>query len=335
MRCLVRLTLSAIMPFVVLSGCQPPTPEAGPEIIAVTGPYLGQEPPGMDPVPFASDTLGAPFDVRDTAWMPSGSQLFYTVWGRSRGTIVTISRETGSWGASEIAPFSGRYPDLEAFVTPAGDELYFVSKRPLEAEGGEKDWDIWMTRQSGEGWTEPENLGPVVNTDDGEYFPSLTAEGTLYFTARREDSLGGEDIYRSRRLPEGDWAEPENLGPAINSPGPEYNALIAPDESFLIFGSVREGDVGGGDLHIAFRDEDGTWLPARNMGEPINSPAIDYCPALTPDGRYFFFTSGRTPDGDSRPLTYDELAEGLRGPFNGSDNLWWVDARVIDQLRVE
>jgi hypothetical protein len=188
-------------------------------------------------------------------------------------------------------------------------------------------------RRTDSGWGEAANLGPTINTTGGEYYPSLTAEGTLYFTAEREDSLGGEDIYRTRRLSDGSWSEPENLGPSVNSPGPEFNALIAPDETYLIFGSVREGDAGGGDLHISFRADDGTWLPAKNMGEPLNSPTLDFCPALSPDGRMLFFTSRRVPEAPTLPSVFDQLDATLRGPFNGSSNLWWVDAAVIEAMR--
>ena len=222
---------------------------------------------------------------------------------------------------------------VEAFVSPAGGELYFASKRPLADGTNEKDWDLWMVRRTESGWSEPENLGPTINSSGGEYYPSLTADGTLYFTAEREDTLGGEDIYRSRRSPDGTWAEPENLGPAVNSPAPEFNAMIAPDGGFLIFGSVREGDVGGGDLHVSFRAGDGSWLPAVNLGEPINSPTLDYCPALAADGSVLFFTSRRTPDGPAMPPAFDALDATLRGAFNGSSNLWWVDAAVIEALR--
>ena len=123
------------------------------------------------------------------------------------------------------------------------------------------------------------------------------------------------------------------LGPAVNSTGPEFNSLIAPDGSWLIFGSVREGDVGGGDLHIAFRGPDGEFLPAVNMGEPINSTALDYCPALSPDGSMFFFTSNRVPVGNPEPTTYTGLEALMIGPANGRDNVWWVDASLIEDLR--
>jgi Tol biopolymer transport system component len=317
----------------VAQSCAPTTPTAPGTAPSRSGPYLGQPLPGASPEPFAIDVLGGPYDTRDAAWAPSGDRLFSTVWGRGRGTIVTVARDGEAWGTPEIAPFSGTFSDLEAFVSPTGDELFFASKRPLDGGTEEKDWDLWVVRRTGSGWGEPANLGPAINTAGGEYYPSLTADGTLYFTAEREDTLGGEDIYRARRLPDGSWSEPTNLGPSVNSPGQEFNALIAPDETFLIFGSVREGDVGGGDLHIAFRANDGTWLPAQNMGEPVNSSTLDYCPALSPDGRLLFFTSRRVPAGEPIPSGFDQLDVALRGPFNGSSNLWWVDADAIEAMR--
>jgi len=69
------------------------------------------------------------------------------------------------------------------------------------------------------------------------------------------------------------------------------------------------------------------------MGEPVNSSALDYCPALSPDGSVLFFTSSRVPDGGPEPTSYAELEALMTGPANGRDNIWWVSAEVIDRLR--
>jgi len=86
-------------------------------------------------------------------------------------------------------------------------------------------------------------------------------------------------------------------------------------------------------MHIAFRGPDGEFLPAHNMGDPINSAALDYCPALSPDGSIFFFSSGRVPEGAPEPTTLAELEALMAGPANGRDSIWWVDATLIEGLR--
>ena len=294
----------------------------------LTGPWLGQEPPGAEPSLFLATALAE----RDTTWTPDGQQLFYSIYERQRGTILSRSEGAEGWSAPEFAGFSGEYSDLEPFITHDGAWLYFISKRPLAGETEPGEWDLWRAPRTETGWGEPEVLPSPVNNEHKEFYPSLTTNGDLYFTSDRPGGLGGEDIWWAEWTGE-DWAEPVNLGPAVNSPGPEFNSLIAPDGSWLIFGSVREGDLGGGDMHIAFRGPDGGFLPAVNMGEPLNSTALDYCPALSPDGSIFFFTSSRVPEGSPDPVTYSELEALMAGPGNGRDNIWWVSAEVIEDLR--
>jgi Tol biopolymer transport system component len=293
-----------------------------------TGPYLGQHPPGATPSPFIATVLAE----RDTAWRPDGKQLFYSVFERGRGTILTRTEGPEGWSDPEFAPFSGEFSELEPFITSDGAWLYFISKRPRPGETEPGEWDIWRLPRTADGWGEPEILPEPVNDEHKEFYPSLTTAGDLYFTSDRPGGLGGEDIWRAEWIGDG-WAEPENLGPAVNSPGPEFNSLIARDGSWLIFGSVRDGDAGGGDLHIAFRGPDGGFLPAVNMGSPVNSAALDYCPSLSPDGSIFFFTSNRVPDGSPEPATYADLEALMTGPANGRDNIWWVSAEVVEDLR--
>jgi len=298
--------------------------------VATTGPWLGQQPPGDTPELFLATALAE----RDTAWTPDGRELYHSVLEQRRGFIVRRVLGDGGWSEPEFAPFSGEHADLEPFISADGDWLYFVSERPLPGETEAGDWNIWRVPRIGAGWGEPEALPEPVNSEHDEFYPSLTTTGDLSFTSDRPGGLGGEDIWWARRSDDG-WSEPVDLGPAVNSPGPEFNALIAPDGAWLIFGAARDGDVGGGDLHIAFRGPDGSFAPSRNLGEPINSASLDYCPALSPDGTILFFTSSRVPDGAQKAATYGELTSILSSPANGRDNIWWVSASVIDRLRPE
>lgn len=296
---------------------------------APTGPYLGKQPPGITPKLFYATWLGE----RDTALTPDGGEIFFSIFERGQGYLLHRVDTPSGWSPPEFAPFSSPgHSELEPFITVDGAWLYFISKRP-RPDGGEREtFDLWRVAHAADGWGIPDPLPDGVNSEHNEYYPSLTADGDIYFTSDRPDGLGGEDIWVAR-WNGGGWSEPENLGPPVNSPGPEFNSLIAPDGSWLIFGAVREGDVGGGDLHIAFRGPDGGFLPAINMGEPVNSPRLDYCPALSPDGSVLFFTSNRVADDEPPPSTFAELAAVLDGPANGRDNIWWVSAEIIETLR--
>jgi len=326
----MRVAALALLGVFALVGCSCDGDEEIAEApVPVTGPWLGQEPPGAKPTLFLATALGE----RDTAWTPDGAELFYSMWERSHGYLLTRTEGADGWSEPEFASFaSPEYPELEPFITSEGAWLYFISKRPLPDGAEPEKFNLWRVPRTDAGWGSPEPLPEPVNTEHDEFYPSLTTSGDLYFTSDRPGGLGGEDLWWAEWAGDA-WAEPENLGPAVNSPGPEFNSLIAPDGSWLIFGTVREGDIGGGDMHIAFRGPDGTFLPAVNMGEPINTPALDYCPALSPDGSILFFSSNRVPGGSPEPTTLAELEVLMDGPGNGRDNIWWVSAQVIEDLR--
>lgn len=327
----MRVAALVLIGVLSLIGCSCECDEETVEVTpAVTGPYLGKQPPGKAPEPFLATALGE----RDAAWTPDGSELYYSMWERRHGYILTRIERPEGWSEPEFAPFAmPEYPELEPFIAADGAWLYFISKRPLPDGTEPEKFDLWRAPRVDGGWGSPEPLPEGMNTEHDEFYPSLTTDGDIYFTSDRPGGFGGEDIWWAEWTGEG-WSEPANLGEAVNSPGPEFNSLIAPDGSWLIFGGAREGDSGGGDLHIAFRGPDGGFLPSINMGEPINSSALDYCPALSPDGSIFFFTSSRVPDGSPEPTSFTDLEAAMTGPANGRDNIWWVSADVIEELRV-
>src|SRR5262245_64795677 len=114
------------------------------------------------------------------------------------------------------------------------------------------DLDIWgMDRTNGGAWGEPRNLGAPVNTTADEWFPTVAASGTLYFGSGRPGGHGKTDLYRARRA-DGKFAEPENLGPNINSAADEFEGCVAADESFLVFMALgRPDSLGGGEWSVS------------------------------------------------------------------------------------
>jgi Tol biopolymer transport system component len=284
-------------------------------VVAPPGPYLGQSPPGSTPEVFAAGVVSKDRDEVSCAFTPEGREFYFGVFEPGRGyTLLVMTESRSGWGAPRPAPFSSVFSEIDMFITTDGARLFFISKRPA-AEGAERSpvYQVWVTDRREDGWDPPRRLGPAVNSGERELFPTLSEDGAIVFGSNRSGGYGGCDIYTAS--PDGDdFKQPENLGPAINSANDETDALIAPDGDFLVFTAAnREDGHGDGDLYVSFRDPNGEWLPAVNMGEEINTPYSEFCPTLSPDGKYFFFTSNR----------------------KGTNDIFWVDASVIDSLRGE
>lgn len=292
--------------------------------------HLGKKPPGTIPQLFAPGRVSTGHNERDFAVSPDGQEIYYSVTGTTSAVIVVSTYNGGQWSAPAIASFSGGSYDIEPAFAPDGSRLFFASRRPLSPGGNEKDFDIWyVERTAGGAWSEPVNPGLPVNTEGNEFYPSVAKSGTLYFTARpHQGGLGGEDIVCSR-LSDGRYLPPVPMDTAVNSAGDEYNAFIDPDEQFIIFGAwQRPGDFGGGDLYISRKSENGEWLPAQNMGGTINSNQLDYCPFVSPDGNWLFFTSevlAPASSGSARSL--GQFKAALDQPGNGRGDIYWVQFR--------
>jgi Tol biopolymer transport system component len=245
--------------------------------------------------------------------------------------------EKGKWSKPEVASFSGKYSDLEPAFSPDGKKLFFVSNRPLSGQGEPKqDYDIWFVERGGTGWGEPQNPGPPLNSPANEFYPSVTKNGAVYFCSRLKGSIGSEDIFKSNFI-DGKYTEPENPGEAINTKREEFNAFVAPDESYIIYTTVGRGPgIGGGDLWINFRKEDGSWSKAVNMGENVNSSSLDYCPFVTADGKFLFFTSqrGKLANYSKIPVTYDEIKKISKQSGNGDGDIYWISTKIIEELRL-
>ena len=315
------------------------TPNVDLEWKPLSGDYLGQEQPGAEPLLFAPGLVSTGLSERDMAISPDGNELYFTtVLGSSYtfSAIVEFRRSQGSWKGPQVVSFSGHYMDLEPALSHDGEQMFFVSRRPTQ-EGDEPsdNEDIWVVERIEDGWGVPRNLGAPINSPQPEFFPSVTRDGTLYFTRKGED--GTESIYRSR-LSQGSYNEPEVLGPEVNSARTRFNAFIAPDESYLIVCLWGADDgLGGSDYYVVFRTPDDVWGEPVNLGAKINTAdGQEWSPYVSPDGRYFFFMASR-PSIERRyspeKLSYEEIQRLHDQPMNGNFDIWWVDAGFIEELR--
>ena len=299
---------------------------------------FGEEAPYASKTPLPAPQVFAPGSISTgdfeshPAFTPDGATLYFLkdAPNFSFWTMVVSHFKNGKWETPSVVPWSGRYRDADPFITADGQHFYFISDRPVDGTPKE-DLDIWTMDRRGDGWSEPRHLDAPVNSSGNEWFPTVASDGTLYFGSDREGGLGRTDIYRCR-LTDGKYAPAENLGDAINSKFEEFEPMIAPDQSFLIFmsGGRPEGK-GSGDLYLSVY-RDGKWQPAKNLGEPINSRALEISPKLSPDGRYLFFTSSRgvfTGKPFDKAMTTEDLTRTLRGPGNGMGDIYQIDLAAL------
>ena len=276
---------AAQMLFVHSLPANPPGADQG-----VRGPYLGQRPPGLVAVPFAAEVLTVAGKNQHTlSFSADGRELYFTH-NPDRVTLVMRRTEDG-WGAPERASFDG----WEAQFSPDGRSLLFGNG------------DLWVTERSDAGWRPAEKLPAAINTPDYEYYATIAADGTLYFSRLAN---GQARILRARRVG-GSYDTPEALGPAINAAG-AYHPFVAKDGSYLLFNSRDRADgFGGADLYVSFRGPDGTFGAPVNLGPAVNSKDVDVTPVVSPDGAYLFFT---------------RLRDGTGVPH-------WVSSQVIEAAR--
>jgi len=311
-------------------------------VLHVQGPYLGQNPPGDTPNLFALGIVSTGLYERDLALSPDGKELYYGVIVGNWATIMTTRCVDGKWIEPTIAPFaSNRGANfLEPCVSHDGQRLFFLCTLPPSGEKPKPGWghqNIWyVERLPDDSWSQPVDVVPPINSSAEEFFPSLTRDGTLYFTR----SSGGSNpaIFRSRMV-EGKYSTPEKLPFPVNGPWSIYNACIAPDETFLI------GCVAGKDstlpknaarYQISFRNSDGSWTELVDMGERINLPrGTALSPSISPDGKYFFFSLSQSvaPSRLEELKGLTDILEFVASPLNGAANIHWVSTQVIEDLR--
>lgn len=262
------------------------------EFPILEGPYMGQTPPGAVAEPFAPGTISKEGWEIEGVFAPGMKEFYFTT---RRGedktiTVVGFRQRDNVW--KKYIEFKRKG---EVTLSPDGKRMHM-------AEG--------YTDRMGDGWSERKSLGPMFEREDwGIMRLTASAKGTYVF-----DDYKSNDVIRSSTLKDGKRQAPTKMGPIVNTGKWTAHPFIAPDESYLIWDSEREGGYGGSDLYISFQEIDGSWGPAINMGDKVNSDRWDAYASVTPDGKYILFNRGIDDD---------------------NVDIYWVDAKIIEHLRPE
>ena len=274
--------------------------------------------------------FSTPDDEFGGALSPDGNTIYYDVTVSPHYLYVLCQSRlvNGKWQKPEVLPFSGMYRDSDPVLTPDGKTLLFASDRPRHGVASHSFY-IWSATRVGNRWADLHPLDGPVNREGSQVFASMASNGNLYFTSDRHN--GQFDIYRSRFVG-GKYQEAEDLGSPVNGEGIySLEALIAPDESYLLIGSFgRQSGLGNSDLFISY-NQNGVWSKPANLGPAINTPAREYSPRISPDGKWLIFTSekGMQTDKRDQPFTSDEFSRSARGEFDGLGNIYRIPMEYV------
>lgn len=289
----------------------------------------------QDAVQPAFELLSEYPNVRDFALTADQEEAYFTMQSMvgDVSVIVSMRNEDGQWQKPAITSFSGKYSDLEPYLSPDGLKLYFASNRPLaDSLDSPKDYDIWYVERKTirSAWGEPINVGGLVNSAADEFYPSVTISNNLYFTSNGSGTKGKDDIFFSE-WKNGAYSEPVSLPEAVNSDGYEFNAYISPDESYLIFsGYNREDGRGSGDMYISFLNENKQWETAVNLGDQVNSKYMDYCPFVDANNQTLYFTSKRsTASKVNRFASLEQFISEIHKYENGLSRIYKVSIKNL------
>ena len=320
----------AVLAIIVFSNCNQNSSRP-----VLRGPYFGQKPPGITPEVFEPNIVSTGLDELNSVFSPDGNEFYFCIRNFSGAvSIFQMKMKGGRWALPLLLPFASRYGDIDVTLSPDGQKMFFCSRRPIPGTDKPKDdYDFWSAQRKGGSWDAPVHLGSDINSDSHDFYPMAANGGTLYFSSQREGS-GTNNIYKSYSA-NGKYSKAVKLSNAVNTEHREFDPYISPDEQILIFTSNRPDGFGSGDLYISFKDQEQNWTPAENMGSRINTAGAEYCPMISPDGNYLFFTGARRdpkklPD---KPLTYQDFKTVHIKSKNRNSDIYWVDAKIIDKLK--
>jgi len=238
-----------------------------------------------------------------------GSQMLQGGWSKSNGLYGNINTER-SEGAQSISQ--------------DGEWLIFTGCLFPQGVGS---CDLYISYLTPDGWSSPENLGTRINSSDWESSPSLSPDKRdLYFASTKTGGYGGSDIYVSRRLSNGVWSDPENLGPLVNTAGNEIYPFIHADNQTLYFTSNGHLGFGNDDLFLVRKQPGGNWTKAENLGYPINTIENEGSLVVAADGKTAYYASDRSDSKGGLDLYSFELRSDVRPA-----RTLWVKGKVFDK----
>lgn len=268
------------------------------------GPYLGQTPPGRTPEKFATGIVSTESHEFSCCFSPDDNEFYFTRRNPELNqTVVMVSKRIHDvWTEAEMASFEQNGFSFEPFVTPDNRILYFQTGKVVD--GAMHMFTQYVERNESGGWGMVADPGEIFNPSRTMHI-SAALDGTIFTT---DISAGmGSEALGIIRMVDHKYKKLEKLGEPFNKEYQSMHPWIAPDKSYLIYTVRRPGQEPESVLHCSFRQENGSWGNPQEISMGMSAGQ----PFVTPDGKYLFFTSGERGKGD----------------------IYWVDAKVIEEIK--
>jgi hypothetical protein len=216
----------------------------------------------------------------------------------------------GVWTEPQLIGINTEGHDAVINISSDGQTLFLYKD-----DGG--DGNIYASNLEDGEWATPYKLSSDINLESFESHAHISPDGNfLYFVSNRDKGIGGKDIYMCKKLPNGEWAQAQNLGDIINTPYDEDGVFIHPDGKTMYFSSKGHSSIGGFDIFYCIKDDAGNWSKPVNMGYPVNSTDNDVFFVTSADGKRGYYSSFQEKgygdkdiykisleDADAKPLT--------------------------------
>lgn len=272
-------------------------------------------------------------NVRDFSLSKDGNEAYFTIQSPNQeiSQIAYIKKKNNKWSKPKLLPFCDSYMYLEPFLSFNNNRLFFVSDRPLNASISiKKDFDIWYVDRNKKDnkWSKPKNIGKPINSELDEFYPSVSKNNNLYFTMVSPDGFGKDDIYFCE-WKNNKYSKPALLNENINSNGYEFNAFISEKEDFIIYSKYNQEDgQGSGDLYISKKDSNGKWKKATNLGIPLNTKYMEYCPFYDEKNQTLYFTSKRNNIKPTKFNTISDFKKHIEDNKNGLSKIYMTSLKI-------
>ena len=293
------------------------------------------------PVPFQPINLGAGINTPDAEYFPSFTvdqqEIIFTrdikdekaQGGHQEDFFIAKLKDT-TWLAARNAgaPLNSSSNEGGPSISADGRILFFTA---CDRPDGLGSCDIYLSQRLADGtWSKPINIGTPINSGAWESQPSFSSDGkTLYFVrgTYMRDRSKIYDIYSSTFQADMTWSAPQPLSDTINSKGIEESVFIHPDNQTLYFSSNGHTGMGGLDIFVSRRMENGSWGLPMNLGYPINTANDENSLVVSADGQRAYFASNRKGGFGDLDLYRFNLYPEVRPAL-----VSYVKARVVDAI---